>query len=172
MENEITANRVKELLDYNPETGDFFWKTKRRGKKQAGMRAGCLHPTGYVRISIDYRLYNAQRLAWVIMTGKWPECLIDHIDGNRSNNRFKNLRQCNFSQNSANRKISASNTSGYKGVSFVKRTKKWGAWIKVNGKSKNLGCAFNTPEEAFEAYKNASIEFFGEFSNAHYLLPS
>jgi len=163
MENEITASRVLELLDYNPETGNFTWKINRRGRRQAGMSAGCIHPNKYVRISIDYRLYNAQRLAWLFITGKWPDKLIDHIDGNPSNNRFTNLRECDHIQNGANRKMSSANKSGYKGVSKVKATGKWGAWIKVAGKSKNLGSHFNTPEEAYEAYKKASNQMHGEF---------
>ena len=171
MENEITASRVLELLDYNPETGNFTWKINRRGRRQAGMSAGCIHPNGYVRISIDYRLYNVQRLAWLFITGKWPDKLIDHIDGNPSNNRFTNLRECDHIQNGANRKMSSANKSGYKGVSKVKATGKWGAWIKVAGKSKNLGSHFNTPEEAYEAYKKASNQMHGEFGR-HQNLPS
>jgi len=167
MENEITAQRVFELLDYNPETGNFIWKIKRRGRRKIGMLAGCIHPHGYVRISIDYRLYNAQRLAWLFITGKWPNGLVDHIDGNRSNNRANNLRECNHIQNGANRKIPTSNTSGYKGVSKIKSNGKWGAWIKVSGKSKNLGCNFDTPEQAYEAYKKASEKMHGEFGRYH-----
>ena len=163
MENEITMFRVFELLDYNPETGNFTWKINRRGRRQPGMAAGCVNTNGYVRISIDYRLYNAQRLAWLFTTGKWPTKLIDHIDGNPANNCAANLRECDYIQNGANRKISSANTSGYKGVSKIKSTGKWGAWIKVAGKSKNLGANFNTPEEAHEAYKKASDQMHGKF---------
>jgi len=163
MENEITAQRVFELLDYNPKTGEFVWKTSRPGKAQKGKKAGCIHPNGYHRISIDYRLYNAQRLAWLFITGKWPSKLIDHIDGNPANNCANNLRECNHIQNGANRKMSSANTSGYKGVSKIKSNGKWGAWIKVAGRSKNLGNHFNTPEEAYEAYKKASNQMHGEF---------
>jgi hypothetical protein len=165
MENEFTANRARDLLDYNPITGDFTWKINRRGRRQKGTSAGCIHPNGYVRISIDYRLYNAQRLAWLFISGNWPEKFIDHIDGNPSNNQASNLRQADSIQNGANRKISASNKSGYKGVSFVKSTQKWGAWIKVAGRSKNLGSNFPTPEEAHEAYKKASNQLHGLFAN-------
>jgi len=167
MENEITAKRVFDLLEYNPKTGEFIWKTNRPGKAQKGKKAGCIHPHGYHRISIDYRLYNAQRLAWLFITGKWPTKLIDHIDGNPANNCAANLRECDYIQNGANRKISSANTSGYKGVSKVKSSGKWGAWIKVNGKSKNLGCHFDTPEEAHKAYKKASNQMHGEFGRHH-----
>lgn len=163
MENESTANRVRELLDYNPITGEFTWKTNRRGRRQRGMSAGCIHPNGYVRISIDYRLYNAQRLAWLFITGKWPEKLVDHIDGNPSNNRADNLREANWIQNNVNRKISSANKSGYKGVSFIAKSNKWGAWIKINGKSKSLG-RYDTPQEAHEAYKKAAYEAHGTFA--------
>jgi len=130
-----------------------------------GMSAGCIHPNGYIRISIDYRLYNAQRLAWLFISGSWPEKFIDHIDGNPSNNQASNLRQANSLQNGANRKISSLNKSGFKGVSFVKSTGKWGAWIKVAGKSKNLGSNFATAEEAHEVYKKASDQLHGLFAN-------
>ena len=162
METNQTAGRVFELLDYNPEDGTFTWKKNRRGRRQAGDKAGCLHPNGYIRISIDYRLYNAHRLAWLFMFRTWPIGMIDHIDGNPSNNRAVNLRQANCTQNGRNRKISKSNTSGIKGVSFIKSTGKWGAWIKVNGKSKNIG-SFPSKEEAAKAYESAAIKFHGEF---------
>ena len=132
-------------------------------EKEAGMAAGCVHPHGYLRISIDYRLYNAQRIAWLFINGKWPSKNIDHIDGNRSNNKASNLRECNHVQNAANRKISISNTSGFKGVSQIKSTGKWAAFIKINGKSKNLG-TFKTPEEAHEAYKSAADRLHGVFA--------
>jgi len=77
------------------------------------------------------------------------------------------LRECDHVQNGANRKIPKSNTSGYKGVSKIKSSGKWGAWIKVEGKSKNLGCHFDTPEEAHEAYKKASNQMHGDFGRHH-----
>ena len=163
METNQTAARAFELLDYNPEEGTFVWKKNRRGRRQAGHAAGCVHPNGYVRISIDYRLYNAHRLAWLFMSGAWPLAMIDHIDGNPSNNKFVNLREANCVQNGSNRKISKSNTSGIKGVSFIKSVKKWGAWIKVDGKSKNIG-SFHSKEEAGEAYRDAAIKLHKDFA--------
>lgn len=163
METEETAKLIFEFLDYNPETGNFTWKAKRRGRRKPGMSAGCIHPHGYVRISINYRLYNAHRIAWLFITGKWPQKFIDHIDGNPANNKASNLREANTLQNGANRKMSTANTSGIKGVSFVKNTQKWGAWIKVNGKSKNLG-NFQTKEEAAEAYKKAAQNYWNDFA--------
>lgn len=163
MENEQTAARIFELLNYCPDTGNFTWKTNRRGRRQAGDTAGCIHPHGYVRISIDYRLYNAHRVAWLFITGKWPVQNIDHIDGNRANNKASNLRECSQQANCFNRKLRRDSKSGYKGVSSVNG--KWGAWIKINGKSKNLGCSFETAEEAHKAYCEAAKRLYGEFAS-------
>jgi hypothetical protein len=164
MENEQTAARIFELLDYCPDTGNFTWKTNRRGKRQAGDTAGCIHPNGYVRISIDYRLYNAHRIAWLFIAGKWPTQNIDHIDGDRANNKALNLRECSQQANCFNKKMSCANTSGYKGVSFLKKSGKWSAHIKHNGKSKYLGC-FKAPEEAHKAYCDEAKRLYGEFSH-------
>lgn len=162
METDEIAKRIFELLDYNPEDGSFTWKINRRGRRQKGMKAGCLNTNGYIRISIDYKLYNASRIAWLFIKNKWPDKYIDHIDGNPSNNRANNLREASILQNGANRKKPISNKSGIKGVSLIKSTGKWGAWIKVSGKSKYLG-SFATKEQAGKAYEISAKKFFGDF---------
>ena len=107
---------------------------------------------------------KAHRLAWFFVYGEWPQKQIDHINGNKSDNRISNLRLATASQNLSNKGITKSNTSGYKGVSFNRTKKKWMASIKVNKKSINLGY-FLTPEEASEAYKAAAIKHHGEFAS-------
>lgn len=99
------------------------------------------------------------------MTGAWSEVQIDHRDTRRGNNAWANLRQATQSQNIANASIRKSNTSGFKGVSFIKETKQWGAWIKKDGKSRRIG-VYVTPEEAHRAYCQAAVEAFGEFARA------
>jgi hypothetical protein len=88
---------------------------------------------------------------------------VDHIDGNITNNHVSNLRWATRAENSANSKITNRNTSGFKGVCFDKRTNKWKAQISINSKIKHIGL-FDTPEEAYEAYKKAATEFHGEFA--------
>lgn len=175
---ELTAaslcDRVRELLDYNPETGVLIWRVDRlcgKGKghiiRAAGSEAGGVGATSetnsYRIIRIDGRQYLAHRLAWLIMTGNWPAKGIDHVDGDGLNNRWINLREANQSQNSGNQRLSRNNTSGAKGVRWSADRGKWRAQIKVNGKARYLG-AFNTLEAASAAYEAAAIKYFGAFA--------
>lgn len=156
----ITQEQLKEVLNYDPETGLFTWIKKRGHKKNTagGKRLG------YISIGVGFRLYQAHRLAWLYMTGEWPKFL-DHIDGDRSNNRFSNLRIATASQNAANAKRSATNTSGFKGVTWHKGAKKWMAQIVVREERKYLGL-FDRVEDAHQAYVSAAREGFGEFARA------
>lgn len=146
----ISADRARELLNYDPETGQFTWRSHRNGFVKAGAPAGSVKER-CVQIKIDRRLYSAHRVAWLIMTGKWPVCGIDHINGDPFDNRFVNLRECNQSENSQNRKRGAANKSGYVGVSWHKASGKWRAQIKVNGRTYECGL-FSEPALAHRAY--------------------
>ncbi len=154
----ITQEYLKTILKYNPETGDFKWVklNKFASRIQIGDIAGCLTNNGYISIQINGKLYPAHRLAWLYMTGSWPEFDIDHIEGINIPffNKFSNLRDTN--RNNWNRVDNKNNTSGFRGVSFHKPTGKWRARIKVNGINKHLGY-FNTPEEASAAYEAAKL---------------
>ena len=160
----ITQSRLKELLNYNPETGKFKWLT-RRGCKSADSTAGNIQisENNRIVIRIDGQLYFAHRLAWLYMAGEWPESDIDHKDMDASNNKWNNLRLANKQNNGANRGKNKNNTSGYKGVTWAKRNKKWAARIMVDRKNISLGF-FHDPEVAQEAYKKASKKYFGEFA--------
>lgn len=153
----ITVDELKRTLSYNPATGEFT-RLVRSGPAKVGSIAGHQsHPRGYKQVTINYKSYYAHRLAWLYMTGEWPD-VIDHIDGNTANNRWSNLRNCSMPENMQNMKSSglSSNTSGHIGVSRHKG--KWRAKIRhtSNGKRNytNLG-DYNTPEEAAAAYKAA-----------------
>ena len=154
---ELDSTRLRELLDYNPETGVFIWKVKPNKKDPIGMVAGC--PTrGYVRIKVLGSSNGAHRLAWLYVHGNWPKDLIDHINGNGLDNRICNLREATNKQNSHNVKGPQINgTSGYLGVWFDKDSNKWAARIQVDGKKKRLG-KYKTPELAYEAYIAAKRE--------------
>lgn len=153
----ITQQRLKELLDYNPETGEFIWKVKRK-RVEIGDVAGCVDLQGYQAIGIDNKLHRAHRLAWLYVYGQLPN-MIDHINGNRRDNKIENLRLVNRSQNQGNRKTSIKNNSGFKGVYWNAKRKKYFA----NCKNEHIGI-FKTAEEAAEAYNKKALELFGEYA--------
>jgi len=158
----ITAARLRELLDYNHETGEFRWRKRVSRSAQAGDVAGTLHTDGCRRIRIKRRDYRAHHLAWLYMTGRWCSALIDHRDGNPSNNCWKNLRRATASQNCANARRSKNNTSGFKGVSRT-RNGRWRAAIDKKRRNHHLGY-FATPQEAHAAYAAAAPRLHGEFA--------
>lgn len=155
MKKELSAERLRELLHYQPETGLFMWLTSRGGAVKAGALAGTLNTWGYAQIKIDGRLHLAHRLAWIYMTGKWPEKDIDHVNRVKSDNRWVNLREVTASQNMQNRLMYRNNTSGFRGVSWSRQANRWQARIKVSGKLIHLGYC-NTPEAASVVYKAAA----------------
>ena len=163
IKNDLSAEYVRELLDYDAETGIFRFKIRKGGRAKVGKEAGSYDAKGYHRLKIDGRLYMSHRIAWLYVTGQNPDVFIDHIDGNPSNTRFANLRLATNTQNLRNAKTPRRNTSGYKGVSFHKSRKVWQANIRVNGELLHLG-RFKTPEEAKAAYDNAALKHFGEFA--------
>lgn len=158
----LTQERLKELLDYEPETGNFFWRIRRGRGAPAGGIAGTPHKNGYTSIKIDGGgPYLAHRLAWLYVTGEWPDEL-DHINRNKKDNRFTNLRECTRQQNQANRDIQKNNKSGWKGVRKLKDNK-WLARIQVGGKTVFIG-HFKSASDASQAYADASRRLHGDFS--------
>lgn len=160
---DLTAERLRELLDYDPETGVFTWRVRRGSTAQKGTKAGCHCAYGYTVIRIDDRLHRANRLAWLYMVGEWPSEHVDHINRVRDDDRWSNLRLATNAQNCANAARSKNNKSGFKGVYWGRREQKWIAKITPNRKQKQLGC-FDRVEDAAEAYKRAAIEYYGEFA--------
>jgi hypothetical protein len=159
----LSREALMDRLEYDELTGQFAYKRTVGGRGQKGSLAGSIGSRGYVAIIIDGCRFRAHRLAWLYVHGEWPGDQIDHIDGNRANNAIANLRLCNQSQNNANTKKRVTNTSGFKGVSWHRRYRKWTASIKLSGKQTHLGY-FTDKEVAAAAYASALVKNFGEFA--------
>jgi hypothetical protein len=152
----ITAIELKGLLNYSLETGTFTWIKSKSNRVKIGEIAGSLRKDGYLHIQINKKIYLAHRLAWFYMTGEWPKEQIDHIDGNRANNIYLNLREVTNAENKQNLKKSQSNNSSQMlGVSPFNN--KWVATIQLNGRKIYIG-RFNTKEDAHNAYLNKKRE--------------
>jgi hypothetical protein len=153
----IDLERLKELLDYDPETGLFKWKVHLKySPRYEGDLAG-YNNEGYVKITIDGLSYRAHHLAWFITTGNWPKLEIDHINGDKSDNSISNLRDVTRIVNMHNKGEYKNNKTGYTGVHWYPRYEKFAAQIRTNGKCKTLGY-FETAEEAHEAYQEAKLK--------------
>jgi phosphotransferase system IIB component len=157
----LTAERLRELLDYNPESGIFTWVARRRGCRP-GDAVGTSHE-GHISIGLNHNRYYAHRLAWLYVTGKWPPAQVDHKNLDRSDNRWTNLRLASNQQNQANQNAQKNNLLGIKGVSRV--GSKYKSQITHKKRNYYLGM-FQTPEEAIAAYKAAAETLFGEFARA------
>ena len=158
--NALTAKRLRELLHYDPETVRVALCVR------VGDEAGGVHKTsGYRRIRVDGRTYQAHRLAWLYMTGAWPKDQIDHINGAEADNRWCNLRPAENSRNRANSVVQSNSNSGLKGV--CKSGRKWRAYITAGGKMRYQG-RFNDPEEAALAAATAAYAVFGAFARPHW----
>lgn len=149
---------VSSILRYDPETGEF-------SKVNGGDVRTRLDPKGYLRISVTgvASAAIAHRIAWLLHTGSLPNTHIDHIDGDKLNNKFSNLRACTHIQNQHNQPKRRNNKSGYKGVCWMKSSKRWHAQICCNSKIRHLGL-FHDKVEAAKAYDRAALELHGDFS--------
>lgn len=164
----ITADLVRSILDYCPETGKFIWRVrsdvrKEWNTKHAGKEAGTLDPAGYIRIKIYDQRVMAHRLAWLHYHGEYPAEDIDHINLDRSDNRISNLRAATRSENHRNRRVYSHSKLGIKGVKLIKG-KYYAARIGIgSGKMKHIGC-YASAEEARAAYLKAQKDYHGEFA--------
>lgn len=161
---EVTQQRLLELFDYNPETGQFIFKQRPREEfydfrafrtfqgKCVGKVAGWRHVAGYTSIRVDGGSYLAHRLAWLYCHGEWPPHEIDHKNGDRADNRLQNLRPATKKENSRNQSLRITNKSGVNGVIWDKRKKAWRADVTYNSRFIYLG-QFKTIEEAAAARK-------------------
>ena len=172
----LTAEQIRAALDYNPYTGLFRWRYRHNmsnawNGKHTGQPAGS-NGSECVKILINHRMYKAHRLAWVWMTGEWPTGLVDHIDGNPTNNIWGNLREATHIQNTANAaRLWRHNTSGFRGVHWNTKRQVWTARIFHKGTVSYLG-RFATPSEAHEAYVKAATAIHGEYARQSTTLPN
>lgn len=160
----MTTIDLNEILAYDPATGIFTWRINSTRVK-AGDKAGTVDRRGYVRIRIGDRKYAAHRLAWLLATGESPgEMTIDHINGNKSDNRIANLRLATNAENQRNKGGHRTKADLPKGVFWNKGKGRFHASIRLDTKLKHLGY-FDTAEEAEAAYAKAAKEMHGEFMN-------
>ena len=137
--NNLTQDRLRQLFLYDGQTGEFYWRNS-RGTAKRGNRAGYLKQSdGYWRITINRVTYLAHRLAWVYVYGSWPVDQLDHMDGNKLNNRISNLRPSDHTLNQHNSHRRRDNKSGKSGVCWVRAQQKWRAYIRIQGQYRHLG---------------------------------
>lgn len=165
----ITADRLRECVDYDPDTGLFTWRDRplshfKRAQSHAAWRATCfgkpfgsILSTGYRRAIIDGERYLEHRLAWFYVYGVWPEEQIDHLNGDRTDNRIANLRCVSNAENHRNLTLFRNNTSGVAGVRFDKRYGTWKAVIWDSGRPVHLG-SFLRKDDAVAARRDAEMQ--------------
>lgn len=156
----LTAQRALELLRYEPESGLLFWLVRPCQRIPAGTAAGGMNAEGYRTVRIDGRSYLAHRVVWLLQTGDWPQHDIDHINGDRADNRWGNLRDVSRAINNRNRVVASSrNSTGLLGVTVGRYG--FYADIGIDGKQVHLG-HFKTAEEAHQAYLSAKANIHPE----------
>lgn len=149
----LTQERLRQLFQYDPETGLFTRLTSANNRVRTGDIAGSKRADGYIKIRVDFDMYYAHRLAWLYMNGEWPTKKIDHINGNKSDNRWANLRDVSASINAQNC-LQLTGSSGEHGVHCVRG--RWKAEIKAKGKCIRLG-SYSEKWRAAAAYLTAKV---------------
>jgi len=147
----MTQKRLKRFVSYNPKSGKFY-------SRDSHKVLGTPNSEGYLLVQLGVKHYALHRLAWLYVYGKYPEGVIDHLDHNKKNNAIENLRDISQLENCKNQKLQTNNTSGFTGVHWHKRRKKWIADIKIDNKKKHLGC-FDSIEEAVEVRRIANEKY-------------
>jgi hypothetical protein len=156
----LTAELARELWSYDSETGELRWRVRAAQNVKIGSIAGThISNKRYWAVRVKRKPYAAQKVIWLIVTGEWPDGIIDHIDNNGLNNAWNNLREATSAQNCGNRRREKIHQTGFKGVSRVSKRRTFRA--KFRGKE--IG-HFYTPEEAHAAYAAAANAYFGEYS--------
>lgn len=166
----LSPDQLRQLLGYDADTGHLTWLPRPAETFSCERSAKIWHTrfvgkpaftslgrNGYRTGSCFGRTYNAHRVIWAIVTGEWPKGEVDHINHDRSDNRWANLRLVDRSQNRRNHSLSPRNTSGYNGVTWHKGARKWQAQLHIGARAIDLG-RFNRLEDAVAARKAADVE--------------
>jgi hypothetical protein len=153
----LTQKRLKEVLHYDPETGDFIWRVSLNRSTHVGDIAGYINH-GYIEIGIDCRRHYAHRLAFLYMEGYFPEHTVDHIDRYPDNNKWENLRHVTQSCNARNTGLFRHNKSGITGVYWSKEDHRWVSQICIKNKTKRLG-QYKNKTDAAQARWEAEVEY-------------
>lgn len=151
MRNDLTAARLRELLDYDARSGFFTWRVYRNSKARVGDAAGYVGSKGYLYITVDGYTYRAHRLAWLHKTGAWPVGEVDHKNTCRVDNWFKNLRDVDHNKNMQNQRKARTGKALPLGVSRCSGTPGFRARIQTDGVTKYIG-TFPTERLAADAY--------------------
>lgn len=183
----LSTDVLQQVLRYEPETGKLFWRERPESmfsdssfgassvrsaawsaaiwnSRHAGKEAFTAdNGKGYRQGKVFGGMLKSHRVAWALHHGQWPDREIDHINGDKSDNRASNLRLATAAENACNKSTYANNTSGYKGVSWSAKLGRWQASIKVGGKQSHLGF-FDDPAKAHRAYSEAAHELHGDFA--------
>jgi hypothetical protein len=157
----LTQEELKRHLVYDENTG-LFTRLISKNQVNVGDIAGNVDGKGYIRVSIHNISYRAHRIAFLYMNGSFPKNQVDHINGIKDDNRWCNLREATNQENQCNKPFSIRNKSGYKGVSWDKKSNKWRAQSSLNNTKKNLGM-FDSKELAYKAYVDFSMNNHNEF---------
>ncbi|MDT8883122.1 HNH endonuclease [Klebsiella aerogenes] len=159
----ISQRELKQYLKYNPDTGVFYWLKNMNSRTKSGDVAGCTCKiNGYIRIRINGHLYPAHRLAFVYMEGRCPD-MVDHVNRDRKDNRWVNLREFSLHQNNLNTSIKSNNVSGVPGVNWAPANRKWRVTMTLNGIQHSFGYHRDFEFAALVA-QDARAKYFGEFS--------
>ncbi|WP_370956637.1 HNH endonuclease [Enterobacter hormaechei] len=162
MRPELNQEYLRSILTYDPESGHFKWNFN-KGARNKSPYAGTLTSYGYIKILIDQKQYFAHRLAWLYVHGHWPEGFIDHINGDKADNRLINLREAKREENCRNVSLKSTNTSGYVGIFLDKRNGTWRAQITVSRKQIVLGY-FHSKIEAVRAFNAGASLHHGDYA--------
>lgn len=156
---DLTADELRERLHYNPETGVFTWRRDVGSRGKAGAVVGCPDKNGYLRVRINNQLMLLHRVAFLYVTGCWPDGDVDHRNGCTSDNRWENLRVVDHKTNMQNRRRARKgNVSGLIGAMKARTPGRWRSFIRVEGRYVSLGM-FDDPESAHAAYIAAKRQF-------------